>query len=713
MVVITRGITPQKPVSSQRLAALFDGAHDLDGSLYIGYPMGTAEGVYLYDAIWLSPTKGVVIIGLVEGRDVTGYIDTQDDCYNKLEAKLKSHRKLMQGRSQAFTINTVTFAPASPTASDISSTHALSTSESDLINWLEKLPVSANAERFNDVVEAIQSISSIRKSKTKRETKKDNSRGARLKQLEDSISNLDAQQNGAVMETVEGVQRIRGLAGSGKTIVLALKAAYLHATHPDWKIAVTFHTRSLKGQFKRFINTFVIDKTGDEPNWNNLHILHSWGASGLPEKSGLYFNFCQTHGIECWDLKSAQAKFPRDSEFEGVCQIALDSVTEFKPQYDVILVDEAQDFSPAFLRLCYEYLHGEKRLVYAYDELQSLSNNSLPSPEIIFGNGSDGKPRVQFGETIRGAAKQDIILERCYRNSGPVLATAHALGFGIYRKPEGLIQMFENSILWEEVGYSIETGFTLADGQRVVLKRTEESSPLFLENHSPKEDLIQFVPFSTDDDQANWLVTQIIKNLNEDELLPDDIVVINPNPITTRKVIGKIRKMLFEQGINTHLAGVDTSPDVFYAKDSITFTGVHRAKGNEAGMVYVINAQDCYSAFGGLARIRNRLFTAITRSKAWVRVCGYGQSFVKLQQEFNEVANHDFKLDFVYPTAEERKRLNIVNRDMSEQEKQKIKRGKGGLSDLLQSLESGEVFLDDLPEDDLNRLKRLISGAEK
>ena len=58
------------------------------------------------------------------------------------------------------------------------------------------------------------------------------------------------------METVEGVQRIRGLAGSGKTIVLALKAANLHAYHPDWRIAVTFNSRSLKDHFRRLINSF-------------------------------------------------------------------------------------------------------------------------------------------------------------------------------------------------------------------------------------------------------------------------------------------------------------------------------------------------------------------------------------------------------------------------------------------------------------------------
>lgn len=54
------------------------------------------------------------------------------------------------------------------------------------------------------------------------------SRGG-VKGLEDSMANLDNQQSKVVIETVDGVQRIRGLVGSAKTIVIALKAAYLHA----------------------------------------------------------------------------------------------------------------------------------------------------------------------------------------------------------------------------------------------------------------------------------------------------------------------------------------------------------------------------------------------------------------------------------------------------------------------------------------------------
>jgi superfamily I DNA and RNA helicase len=227
-----------------------------------------------------------------------------------------------------------------------------------------------------------------------------------------------------------------------------------------------------------------------------------------------------------------------------------------------------------------------------YDELQNLSGESLPSPEEIFGKKPDGTPRVQFHSLDPGRPRTDILLEKCYRNSRPVLVTAHALGFGIYRSPPkeantGLVQMFDHPGLWEEVGYRVKNG-RLEEGAEVVLERTDETSPKFLEEHSQIDDLVQFHKFQSEEDQANWLIKDIQRNLDKDELRHDDIIVINPDPISTRNKVGPIRKMLYEKGINSHLAGVDTDPDIFFqpSDQSITFTGVHRAKGNEAGMVY-------------------------------------------------------------------------------------------------------------------------------
>jgi superfamily I DNA and RNA helicase len=710
MIEIIQGSTT-KPVSSQELAGLFSKCTTYEGQLYIGYPIfATPEGRYPIDAVLLSPDKGVVLFNLVEGRKLSeDYKELQDDVANKLEAKLRNHRSLMKGRSLKVPINIVTFAPAVKNFENEDEDYPVCNSE-NLIGHFSNID-EESFELYETLLSVIQSISTIRKGRKKRELQRTDSRGAKLKRLEDSIANLDNRQGKAVIETVDDVQRIRGLAGSGKTIVLALKAAYLHAQHPDWKIAVTFNTRSLKGQFKQLINTFVIEQTNEEPDWDNLKIIHAWGAPGGGERDGIYYIFCKDHELEYLDYGSAKHKFGRGNEFAGACQEALNSlIGETKVMYDAILVDEAQDFPPSFLRLCYGLLGEKKRLVYAYDELQNLNSQSLLSPEKIFGKNENGVSRVSL---IRPS--QDVILEKCYRNSRPVLTTAHALGFGIYRDKDetagtGLIQMFEQHKLWEDVGYSVESG-QLADGEDVTLYRSETSSPKFLEDHSPMDDLVQFHCFGNENEQAVWLGNAIEVNLGEDELRHDDIVVINPNPLKTKKAVGPIRKRLFEKGINSHLAGVDTSPDVFFKPndDSIVFTGIYRAKGNEAGMVYVLNSQDCNTSFGNLSSLRNQLFTAITRSKAWVRVLGVGTGMKKLQAEFEKVKNNDFKLEFRYPTVKERKYLNIVNRDMAEDERKRVKRGKSGLGELLDDLESGRIFIEDLGEDQIKRFRAVLN----
>nr|VFJ69956.1 MAG: Superfamily I DNA and RNA helicases [Candidatus Kentron sp. FW] len=712
MVTIIQGTT-KKPVSSQQLADFFTRHTQDDGFLYIGYPIiGTAEGPYPIDALLVSRTKGLIVFNLIEGKGVDGFQEIQDDTYNKLESKLRAHKDLMKGRTLQVPIYPVTFAPTQKDAASLSNEEHPVCNEATLETWLNSCEW-ADPSYFEALASVIQAISTIRKGHKKRETEKPDSRGAKLKRLEESIANLDNRQGKAVIETVEGVQRIRGLAGSGKTIVLALKAAYLHAQHPDWKIAVTFHTRSLKGQFRQFINTFTIEQTNEEPDWENLNIIHAWGAPGGGDRHGLYYSFCQTHGVEYHDFGAAKRKFREGKEFEGVCQKALDECTRPSGIYDAILVDEAQDFPPSFLRLCHEMLKPEKRLVYAYDELQNLNSRSLPSPEEIFGKNPDGSPRVRFEPNQPGRPQQDVILEKCYRNSRPVLATAHALGFGIYRTPDtrtgtGLVQIFDRPELWREVGYEV-TGGELADGSPVTLARTPSSSPTFLEDHSPVEDLIQFGSFNSPEEQARWVARAIQSNLKNDELRPDDIVVINPDPLTTRKVVGPIRELLLQLGINSHLTGVSTSADIFFDSDSVVFTGIYRAKGNEAGMVYVLNAQDCYGYLGNMAGVRNRLFTAITRSKAWVRVLGVGKEMQALMREFESVKNNNFSLRFQYPTAEQRQHLNIVNRDMSEAERRQVLKTKDGFAQLIEDLKKGLVHPEDLDAEQRNQLISLLS----
>lgn len=712
MVTIITGAT-KKPMSSEQLRAFFVKHKEYNGYLYIGYPIiGTVSGPYPIDALWVSPEKGVVIFNLIEGYNIDNYQFDQDNSYNKMEAKLKGYNQLVERRSLQVRINVITFAPIIKKIKE--DMEYLICNEENLYNTLETISWQ-DIGRYNALLSVLQSISTIRKGKKKREVTDKESRGSKLAFLEDSIANLDNRQSRAVIETVEGVQRIRGLAGSGKTIVLALKAAYLHAQYPDWKIAITFNTRSLKGQFRQLINTFYIEQSNDEPDWDNVQIIHAWGAPGGSEKSGIYYNFCMQNNVEYLDFGEAKSKYYYDDNIFGkICEDALSAVSKSVGQiYDAILIDEAQDFSPSFLNICYEMLKEPKRLVYAYDELQSLSKQSLPSPEEMFGKNADGEPRVKFEVTDKRRPMQDIILEKCYRNSRLTLVTAHALGFGVYRKKNpktntGLVQIFDQSSLWNDIGYVNETG-DIIDGVDVCLKRTPETSPEFLESHSPIDDLILFKKFDTKEEQDQWVADQIEENLAKDELRWDDIIVINPDPLTTREAVSPIRSLLFKKSIASHTAGVDYSRDVFFNDDfeSVVFTGIYRAKGNEAAMVYIINAQDCYAA-DDVSRARNMLFTAITRSKAWVRVLGIGDTMGKLINEYEKVKNNSFKLCFTYPTEEQRKYMKIVNRDKSPGRKANARKKKSALSSIIKDLESGEIFIEDLNPEDLKRFKELL-----
>ena len=704
-----------KPVASARLIETLSERTDWAGRLFVGYPIiGTVDGPHRVDALWVSE-RGIVVFDLIEGREPGDYESRQDDTANKIDAQLRVHPALVRRRELRIPIHTISFSPTANGSVSGAGKGVLAGPDAilavlDGLAWQD-----FEDDAYRNALSVLESVATIRRSGARRTFRSDDSRGAKLKRLEDSIATLDHEQSAAVIETVDGVQRIRGLAGSGKTIVLALKAAYLHAQYPEWIIGVTFSTRSLKGYYRRLIQDFHTDKTGEGPDWQNLRVAVSWGAPGGPERSGVYHEYCHRHRVDYLDFQAAKSQFGRSESFAGACKQALDQTEVSRPIYDALLVDEAQDLPPAFLKLCHAFLKEPKRLVYAYDELQNLANESLPPPEDIFGRRDDGTPLVRLDDGARDGPRPDIVLQRCYRNSKPVLVAAHALGFGIYRAaPQpgqtGLVQMFEHPHLWKEVGYVAREG-ELREGSPVNLVRPEATSPGFLEKHSPVDDLIQFWSFATEREQAAWVAQDIRQNLDGEDLRHGDIVVINPDPETTRRNVGIVRALLLDMGIQSHLAGIDTNPDMFYLDGkSVTFSGIHRAKGNEAAMVYIINAHDCQSATSDLARIRNRLFTAMTRSKAWVRVLGIGPRMDALTREYEALKARNFSLDFRYPSAEERQRLRVIHRDMTEAERKRVRDSNQELGRLVQDLEHGNVRAEDLDETTVDRLKALLEG---
>jgi superfamily I DNA and RNA helicase len=100
------------------------------------------------------------------------------------------------------------------------------------------------------------------------------------------LSEFDLQQEHIGKEIPPGPQRIRGIAGSGKTVLLCQKAAHIHLKHPEWDIAFVFFSRSLYhpiiAQLDKWLRRFSSGEVGYDPKNQKFQVLHAWGAKYQP-----------------------------------------------------------------------------------------------------------------------------------------------------------------------------------------------------------------------------------------------------------------------------------------------------------------------------------------------------------------------------------------------------------------------------------------------
>jgi superfamily I DNA and RNA helicase len=638
---------------------------NINGTLYLGYPvLPQVESSTTVEALLVALDPGLVAFGFPKGDlDVDTLKLEQDGLAYAIEGNLQKHESLRRGRKLGVIVNTVSFFP---TENQLTTTQeegvqylfAAPQNLADCLSACQKIP----SDLFRPLCAAVQRVTNIKPVKRRANVQKNTSRGAVLKKIERKIANLDEWQRKAAIETPDGPQRVRGLAGSGKTVVLALKASYLHAQHPDWDIAVTFHTRSLSQQFKDLVERFTLEHAGDKPDWGKLRILHSWGSFSEP---GIYSVISAALKIPPMDFGAAKAKYGRNRAFEGICAELLACADKTPPElFDAVLIDEAQDLPADFLRLVHSATRAPKRIVWAYDELQNLNELAMVPVEELF------RGRVSIINTPN-AAQQDIILPICYRNTPWALTLAHALGFGLYRET-GLVQLFDEPDLWKDIGYDVESG-SLQPTSDVTLRRRDDSFPGFFTELLSPEDAVKTGRFENSAEQYESIAEEIAKNISEDELDPDDILIILPCAYTARSEYQELARSLSRRDINSHLAGVSSQRDVFAIPGSVAVTGIYRAKGNEAPMVYVANSQFCAEG-SQIISLRNTLFTAITRSRAWVRIYGVGKRMDSLLAEIGQVQENGFRLRFRIPTPPELSKIRLINRDRSRAEKDEERR---------------------------------------
>lgn len=170
-----------------------------------------------------------------------------------------------------------------------------------------------------------------------------------------NIKTMDLHQENLAKQIGDKHRLIRGVAGSGKTLVLAGRAKVLAKTHPDWKILVLCYGISLSRSLKQ-----MIDKMVSEPE-DLLEMMEVLGERS-PSKMEVY-NFHE------W---LRQILKMRDSEIP----VLLEKVRQNEailPMYDAILIDEGQDFEPEWLKLLSHCLNpNTQSLLLVEDRAQSI-----------------------------------------------------------------------------------------------------------------------------------------------------------------------------------------------------------------------------------------------------------------------------------------------------------------------------------------------------
>lgn len=514
----------------------------------------------------------------------------------------------------------------------------------NLKNTLESLKQDElKSEEFNILLGCIEGTA---KMVTKKERKisdgpQPTKKGDILTKIQERETVFDIEQKQVALVTIDGPQRIRGLAGSGKTIILAMKAAHYHLSHPQEEILYTYYTKSLFGLIKKLIERFYRDfSDNQEPNWKKIHILHGWGGANL---EGVYSTACSENGITPIKYQEANLQKKDKSAFAYVCSEMCKN--QLKQRYDLTLIDEGQDFPNEFYRLCY-LLSKEKRIVWAYDDFQDIFDVKVQDEKHLFGQDEKGYYLVDFSRA--GNAHQDIVLHVCYRTPMTILISAFCLGLGIYN--EKVLQRLVNNAQWEALGFKVESGKSNV-GDNMVISRPKDNTPSIL-NDFFEGVTVSVQNFNNLVDECNYIVSCIVDDIQNENLRPDDICVICLDNRNINKYYNCLEPALYDKGIHTfNILNAPNTNQHFFYENSVTLGTINRAKGNEAGMVYIIGADAVFRDRNNVIE-RNRLFTAMTRAKGWVTITGTGQNALDpCIEEIRKLKNNNFKLIFTQPST--------------------------------------------------------------
>jgi hypothetical protein len=214
---------------------------------------------------------------------------------------------------------------------------------------------------------------------------------------------MDLHQEQVARGLGEGHRIIRGVAGSGKTLILAFRAEYL-ARASSRPVLILCYANGIAGRLED-----VMQERGIEDRVQ-VRTFHSWCHQML-----------KTYGIP----GPSQEQYPDYNERLAalVRTVEAETLLGHIPggQYDAVLIDEAHDFEPEWLSLAVKMVNpNTKAFMIAYDDMQAIYK---------------GRRRPVWSQLGIEAKGRTRVLKINYRNTVQILGLARRIADEVVGTP--------------------------------------------------------------------------------------------------------------------------------------------------------------------------------------------------------------------------------------------------------------------------------------
>ena len=445
--------------------------------------------------------------------------------------------------------------------------------------------------------------------------------GAVLDELAIVEKNLSEEQQALSMLKLVGSPRlVRGVAGSGKTVVLAnLVARYIkqHLAEPidmfavkepePLKVAVVCFNRALVQMLHQKVEAAFLQQTGKPLPKDVLLITHLQTLLHRHAEQGAW---------KYQSIKQGTAEERAKSYREDWADPARGN----RPAYDAIFVDEGQDIEPEEYGLLSDLvrLHGksgEKNLIVFYDDAQNLY----------------AKPRPNWRSLGIEMVGRSHVMKTCFRNTRDIVELAFNVLLGSAAPDELKVR----TRTYADVDYLKRAELIVERDTHMEVRFAERSF------HRPSVQC-----FGSREDERAWVATKIVGLIKEERVRPEDILVIfkHPRPFGHAELLTLLRERLSEEELagfmQPYNAGVEEHRNEYIFKPKhLTLATPNAAKGYDAHVVFLVGA-DLFPAEGdeNAGRARAAFYVAATRAKNVLYVSGVASGEHSLLNEAQGVA---------------------------------------------------------------------------